>query len=377
MTSRFVSGRGTLLVKLDEENGPTWHHLSRGEKSWVLRTYSTDGVTSGSYAPELPELELQDGALVEQVKVSDLERLVGEKQRRWDDVAFWNSVFGRLDLALKGQSNAPAPRERHVVVPTIPLRSLYDLFVALSPRDAQEHLARALALYPHKLAKLFDESVRSFAAFNNPDEGFTGNTDDRSQVPAPDDPRNAASDVEVSALLKKHHANRGLVENARHLDFEVVEREIVPERATGTGKRGRRIDWLAMNALDRTPILAELKVKEDKNPFYALVQLLLYAATLSTGPQQERLRRHFPTLKALPPPPSEDASVAQARFDLYIVLVEFPTHLRPFLELARSTAQALVGDPRIASRVRRIACLMATLTPSGLQFANEFVFEGA
>lgn len=365
---------GTLLVKLDEGNGPRWYHLSRGPKSWVLRTYSASGVTSTSYTPELPELELQDGAIVEQVKASDLERRVGEKARKWDDFAFWSDVITRLDAPAKTQTGAVELRERQVAVPTIPLRSLYDVFVALSPREAQEHLARALALCPHKLAKLFDESVRMFAGFNNPGEGFTGDTDGRRQVQAPQDPRNATSDVEVSVLFKERHENRGIVEDARHLDFEVVEREVVPERATGTGKRGRRIDWLAMNAHDRTPILAELKVGEDKNPFYALVQLLLYAATLSTGSQQARLRRHFPTLR-IPDAPSEDDRVAHAKFDLYIVLVEFPAQLKTFLELARTTAQALVREPLIASKVRRIACLRTSLTPSGLRFDREFVFE--
>ncbi len=376
MTSRFAPGRGTLLVKLDEGSGPMWHHLSRGENSWVLRTYSADGVTSAAYAPELPELELQDGALVEQVKVSDLEQLVGAKKRPWDDVAFWSGVINRLDAALKGQAKPVELGERQVVVPTIPLRSMYEMFVALSsPREAQEHLAQALSLCPRKIAMLFDESIRAFARFNNPDEGFTGDND-RSRVQAPEDPRNATSDVEVSAILKERHENRGLVEGARHLDFEVVEREIVPERATGTGKRGRRIDWLARNAHDRTPILAELKVGADKNPFFALVQLLLYAATLSTGSQQARLRRHFPTLN-VPDAPSDEAQVAQAKFDLYIVLVEFPAQLQSFLELARATAQALVREPLIASKVRRIACLRTNLTPSGLRFASEFVFEGA
>ena len=376
MTARFESGMGTLLVKLDEGNGPRWHHLSRGEKSWVLRTYSADGVTSTSYAPGLPELDLQDGAIVDQVKASDLERLLGRKPEKWGDVAFWSDVFGRLDDALKGKAGAVEPGERQVTVPTIPLRSLYDIFVALSPRDAQEHLAQALAPYPRKLAQLFDESVRMFDAFHNPDEGFTGDTDGRRQDRAPEDPREATSDVEVSVLLKERHENRGVVEGARNLDFIVVEREVVPERATGTAMRGRRIDWLAMNAHDRTPILAEIKVRNDNNPFYALIQLLLYAATLSTGSQQTRLRRHFPALKELPEPPSDDSRTAPARFDLYIVLVDLPAQLQPFLELARTTAQALVREPLIASKIRRVACLRADLAPFGLRFTSEFVFEG-
>lgn len=344
----------------------------------MLRTYSADSVTSTSYTPGLPELDLPNDAIVEQVKAGELEGRIGEKARKCSDVAFWSDVFaGRLDAALEGKAGTIERSERQVTVPTIPLRSLYDLFVALSPRDAQEHLAQALALHPKKLAKLFDESLRMFATFNNLDEGFTGDTDARRQVRAPDDPRDATSDVEVSALLEERHDNRGLVDDARHLDFEVVAREVVPERATGNRKRGRRIDWLAMNAHDRLPILAEIKVREDKNPFYALIQLLLYAATLSTGSQQARLRRHFPALKELPERPREDDRTAPARFDLYIVLVECPEQLRPLLELARTAAQKQVAEPLVASKVRRIACLRTNLTPSGLRFASEFVFEGA
>jgi hypothetical protein len=317
---------------------------------------------------------LDDNSIVTLVTMGELERLLGEKKRSWEDVPFWSGVIARLDAALKGRAGIRERGRRQAVVPAIPLRSLYDMFVALSPREAQEHLARAFALCPGKIAKLFDESVHAFGVFNNPDEGFTGDTEGRSSVQAPEDPRNAKSDVDVSAVLKERHGNRGTVEDAQHLNFVVVEREVVPERATGTGKRGRRIDWLAMNAHDRTPILAELKVGKDKNPFYALVQLLLYAATLSTGSQQTRLRRHFTALNIPEPLPDEDQAV-QARFDLYIVLVEFPEQLRPFLELARTTAQALAGEALIASKIRRIACLRANLATSGIRFSNEFVFE--
>jgi hypothetical protein len=76
------------------------------------------------------------------------------------------------------------------------------------------------------------------------------------------------------------------------LNFSFVDRELVPTRTTHerffeNGEPAncfRRLDWLLANAQDRLPIIAEVKVRNDKNPFSALVQLLMYAAELVTPP---------------------------------------------------------------------------------------------
>ena len=48
-----------------------------------------------------------------------------------------------------------------------------------------------------------------------------------------------------------------------------------------------------MNREDRRPIIAEVKVGNDMNPFYALIQTLMYAAELATFNQATRLQQHY------------------------------------------------------------------------------------
>jgi hypothetical protein len=42
------------------------------------------------------------------------------------------------------------------------------------------------------------------------------------------------------------------------------------------------------------PVVGEVKVKSDKNAFFALIQSLAYAVELSTKNQQKRLKATFP-----------------------------------------------------------------------------------
>ena len=69
------------------------------------------------------------------------------------------------------------------------------------------------------------------------------------------------------------------------------------ERNERPGSAGNplKADLVLVNAdpADRMPVLAEVKVKRDKEPFSALVQLLAYIAHLASPSQYARLRAHL------------------------------------------------------------------------------------
>ncbi len=232
-------------------------------------------------------------------------------------------------------------------------------------RTAQHHFVEAVASAPEKLAAWFAQSVREFAAFENPDEALWGRRVEREQVEVAE----ARSDADVTAILRSRNSGMGRVRNSPSLSFEFIQNEIVPERATGTHRRGRRVDWLLRNVEDHVPILAELKLDSDKDPFFALVQLLMYGAMLSTGAQHERLRKHVDKLSQW----SNEGDLG-ARIDLYVVLVDHVHRDSPFTAHAEKVAAKLIGDPRVSTKIRRIACLETARSTGPLEFGSVFSF---
>ena len=88
---------------------------------------------------------------------------------------------------------------------------------------------------------------------------------------------------------------------APDLAFEYVDRELLLQRTESPAKwengainrGGIRPDILLADLETRTPIVAELKLRGDMDPFYALVQALAGAAHLATSAQYERMRNHL------------------------------------------------------------------------------------
>ena len=84
--------------------------------------------------------------------------------------------------------------------------------------------------------------------------------------------------------------------------YTLVDRELNPCRITNAvypdGQSAKHsgaggMDILLRSCSNRLPVVGEVKVKKDKNSFYALIQAMRYASELSTPNQLERLGRHF------------------------------------------------------------------------------------
>jgi hypothetical protein len=160
------------------------------------------------------------------------------------------------------------------------------------------------------------------------------------------------------------------------LAADYVDRELLMQRTTspaewedGTRHRGGvRLDVLLADGNDRTPIVGELKLPGDMDPFFALIQALARAAHLATTNQHERMRRHlfrgkFPELKDAP------------QVDVWVLFVDAADHeagqppkgryMADLKNAAEALAPKLLVQDGISGSVRRIAGLGVKLDESG------------
>ena len=100
------------------------------------------------------------------------------------------------------------------------------------------------------------------------------------------------NDNRIFALLRDHQNVRvGDVPDGH--EFRLIERKIPTQRITGaddpdSGRGG--MDYIAVR--NATPILGEIKVKDDANSFYAFIQLLTYLSEMATPNQIQRAIGH-------------------------------------------------------------------------------------
>lgn len=165
----------------------------------------------------------------------------------------------------------------------------------------------------------------------------------------------------VQALLWR--PPRWEVVDDHSLDFEFLGRELTPMSSVAVRQRvwltpvaERRIslDALLVNAEDRTPIVAEIKVGDDENAEIGLIQALAAAAQLSSRSQLTRLHRQFKDFFKKEP---------SSALDVYVITVRAPERgVRPQLATrAHALAAELMSDGYLSTWIRRIAFLEMTL----------------
>lgn len=153
------------------------------------------------------------------------------------------------------------------------------------------------------------------------------------------------------------------------LDFHYVDRELVAARSlSSSGKpqiTGTKLwlDLLLANAKDRTPIVAEAKLRHDKDPEKALVQALAYAAQLGTPKQLSRLADLYPDYFLDREKPSRPSQL-----DIYVITHKMPESRKPKLRRAVRLAKEILSNAEAARHLRRIAFLEAYLVGDRLRF---------
>ena len=166
------------------------------------------------------------------------------------------------------------------------------------------------------------------------------------------------------------------------LACDYVDRELLVQRTTSPaawedGRRnlgGVRLDVLLADATDQTPIVGELKLPGDMDPFFALVQALACAAHLATPNQYERMRRHLHRGKF----PKLDGDVP--RLDAAVLFVDPADHsptqppkgryMADLKAAAEALAPRLLALDSVSASIRRIVGLALKVDDTGTVTAD-------
>ena len=243
-------------------------------------------------------------------------------------------------------------------VPDTPLRELYRLLGDLERMGFHLEMAREWARGPNpaKLADRFVESVAAFETYSNVEESMVGTG--RKAFPKVEDILTVTCTEDVAALIRAQ--DRVEVIGESNMTVRYVDREVTPARTTGLAAgRQPQLDLLLAN-VDGTPALCEVKIGDDANPFYGLVQGLMYAAELSTGHQRRRLATHYP---------EAFRNLAEAPVDLYILVDGYNRQSQvrqDLLEVTLDLIGKLARGTAIGRYVRRIEVLEGSLTLDGI-----------
>jgi hypothetical protein len=244
-----------------------------------------------------------------------------------------------------------------------PYTELTRRYVDLKALSSAERLKKAESTDPGELAREFAQSVSAFQGFST-DQPFFPENPDRDLNKSPE----AASRGYGWAMAIKRQQ---LVEVERdpELNFRYVEREIVPTR---TQRRTQfedpdghevQIDIILANDAGDAgrPIVTELKIARDKDPFTALIQALAGAAQLASSQQRARLSSLGDSVGVHLASHEEDPLL-----DVYVLLGAFPKTGRDLfdqLKLAGRLARHLEQEDEVRAHLGRIRVLAATRTP--------------
>lgn len=280
------------------------------------------------------------------------------------------------------------PTQTPMTPKVIPLTPLYLRYRALRSADQAERLryAREVLANPAWLAEEFVTTVLRFGEYDNADQPFYGKRDAHKFGRALEATKDLVLRLEALPFVTPVDAADRVIGGTGHPDvidvpapdlaFEYVDRELLLQRTESPAKwendavnrGGIRSDILLADHETRTPIVAELKLAGDMDPFSALVQALAGAAHLATSAQYQRMRNHlrrgrFPPLSG---PPRLDV------FTLFVGATE-GSNEPDFLRAAQTLPPQLLAHDGFARSIRRIAGISVALGP-GDQITAEVRF---
>jgi hypothetical protein len=258
----------------------------------------------------------------------------------------WQEIFRQLeqiDPAIIAQCGAPLPP-----IPRTRIRSLFQECRTCTSLEEQARWAQQLK--PTALANVFTESVEEFKPYRNTEPFYPAS---RRSLPVPSTNQAIRTSRDLAILLNAQGTAE--VINDPCLNFRYVDYEIVPARTTrGTyADGGNGTEWVRLDQLLVTehPVIAEVKLRRDKNPFYALIQALTAAAELATPAQHQRLQRHYP---------KQFATTNGAEVDIYIITYRSHENGRTWDELyvqTQNMCSELSSMPTVRKYISRFAIL--------------------
>lgn len=236
------------------------------------------------------------------------------------------------------------------------LRELYEVLGCFSTAThasmCNDLLGQLTAKGGDNLAAYFADALDANKTFNQIEQPFI-----------PDNRSTKAGTNPVAGVLAKASPLTVTTPSAAPYEFTFLHRE-VPHLRAATQAEQHGKGWIDYVARTRErPILGEIKWKDDKNPFYAFVQLLTYLSEIATPDQIARSVRHDLFGQDLPP---------ISAFDLHIVLANFNDRgekgklIGPTQQLASAFRRRLLSDhPATAACLGQILCISARINVEG------------
>lgn len=281
--------------------------------------------------------------------------------------------------AARTEENPDVPAARKAGAQSTPLHRYYNALKEGLDEGEQTALAETHAEDPSPLVRRLPQSVAATRrrcrqlTVSSKDEPFY-----QTRRVDPAIRRTPVDQIKSTIEFAAHICDGPLaVENAEHLAFRYVDREISPLRTklTKAADRSprRSLDLLLANAHDGRPIFAELKIGGDRPTYFALVQLLALASDLLPRPQLERLAEQYRTAQFAWPNNGPFA-------DLYLIAFKPPQtgrYRKPSFEATEKISKKLIDNRDVSSLVRRIAYLEATPRRDDLVFRKLFAFPEA
>ena len=237
--------------------------------------------------------------------------------------------------------------------PTIPFPELTRRYVQLKDVTSEGRLRAAERATVHEHAALIGDSVRAFEDFDvTIHEPFYPANDARDLDKSP----KQASRTFGWAMAIKAMSSVS-VEGDESLTFRYVAREVSPVHTKPMGTfetpdgKANSTDLILINESSSRPVVAEVKIGRDKEPYTALVQALASAAQLVPRRQRARLQALDGRFASFDRDP---------RIDVFVLLAEFPERNRHRwyqLAYARGLAAGLEAHPDVQRHFGRITFL--------------------
>lgn len=234
------------------------------------------------------------------------------------------------------------------------LRHLYEFLGGFSTATqnaiCQDFLRKIGGTEP-TIAEWLVEAIADNSSFENIAQPFVSTKASSTRLPT-------SADSSKTRIIHLLSSKGEIAVNGGPADyrFSYAGREVGPLRIEGANQRtsgAGGIDYIA-NTQQR-PVLGEVKVDSDKNPFYAFIQLIVYLSELATQNQIMRANQHkeFGLSLASPQP-----------FDLHILLADFNDRgqkgklIEPTGQLARQFKDRLNAQhSETAAFIGHILCL--------------------
>lgn len=236
---------------------------------------------------------------------------IQQQNSSYKNVHFWANVFAALEK-VEDQRVAPAAVAQADVaqgdqrlVPITKLREVYQSF-SLYNTKVLVSMAEVHKQNPGLITALWQTSYKTFEKYNNEDcWGFTVR---RPLTTSPDTLDDVRSTNQFTAFLKANQNCLGTNPGGAPDFYRFVQREINPRAtrkgffanglpATSSGRGGIDLLLSLEDGDTNRPIVTEVKVANDKNAFYALIQVLAYAVEFATPNQRRRLHNAYPVLQ--------------------------------------------------------------------------------